>query len=357
MADSSSDDESTVSSYTIHDRDRDLSRGMGHHLRVPVPVSPSGSQRRRSLTTSDAPTVLQEPAVVSVVHDVSASRISQSQLPEPSTRVLRPRRTGPSALASPPPAKIPRVPAGKRWYYEPLPPDIPNQLHEEVAAFVGTLSSSLPSHPIPLQPRQSWMRDGDDRSDVEADLDSHHATQPLLPATHSRSGTTKFFTPSIPQLSDFYNAASTMDPLPTTSFDVASAFQVSSDDAPPIAPFPQHLAPHLCSKVVRRILAARESIFKYGIYLPRNDRDADASPERARWHSGRQLEWIRLKEVMIRIHQLSDLSRFVFSTFTLWRWRGKFVSLTFHKHSSSRQWTTTSSFILSEAIRNSQARF
>jgi hypothetical protein len=53
----------------------------------------------------------------------------------------------------------------------------------------------------------------------------------------------------------------------------------------------------LNTKVFRRILAARESIFKYGIYLPRNDRDADASPERARWHSGRQLEWIRLKEV------------------------------------------------------------
>jgi hypothetical protein len=44
-------------------------------------------------------------------------------------------------------------------------------------------------------------------------------------------------------------------------------------------------------------LAAKETIFKYGIYLPRNDRDADASPERVRWHSGRQLEWLRLKEV------------------------------------------------------------
>jgi hypothetical protein len=32
-------------------------------------------------------------------------------------------------------------------------------------------------------------------------------------------------------------------------------------------------------------------------YLPRNDRDADASPERLRWNSGRQLEWLRLKKV------------------------------------------------------------
>jgi hypothetical protein len=54
--------------------------------------------------------------------------------------------------------------------------------------------------------------------------------------------------------------------------------------------------PHLNTKQLRRILTARESIFKYGIYLPKNDRDADASPERARWYSGRQLEWLRLKE-------------------------------------------------------------
>ncbi len=51
------------------------------------------------------------------------------------------------------------------------------------------------------------------------------------------------------------------------------------------------------SKIFRRILAARESIFKYGVYLPRNDFEADMSPERAR-HSGRQLEWLRLKQVL-----------------------------------------------------------
>jgi hypothetical protein len=61
--------------------------------------------------------------------------------------------------------------------------------------------------------------------------------------------------------------------------------------------YPPATGPHLNSKTVRRILAARESIFKYGVYLPRNDRDADASPEKMRWRSGRQLEWIRLKAV------------------------------------------------------------
>jgi hypothetical protein len=35
--------------------------------------------------------------------------------------------------------------------------------------------------------------------------------------------------------------------------------------------FPTTDGPHLNSTTFRRILAARESIFKYGIYLPRND--------------------------------------------------------------------------------------
>ena len=50
---------------------------------------------------------------------------------------------------------------------------------------------------------------------------------------------------------------------------------------------------------IHGILAARETIFKYGIYLPKSDRDADAdaSPESHRWRSGRELEWLRLKAV------------------------------------------------------------
>jgi hypothetical protein len=47
---------------------------------------------------------------------------------------------------------------------------------------------------------------------------------------------------------------------------------------------------------MRRILNAKESIFKYGIFVPRNDKDADSSPEHARWASGRTLEWMRLQD-------------------------------------------------------------
>jgi hypothetical protein len=52
----------------------------------------------------------------------------------------------------------------------------------------------------------------------------------------------------------------------------------------------------LSVKTLRRILSAKESIFKYGVFVPRNDKDADSSPEHARWASGRTLEWMRLQD-------------------------------------------------------------
>jgi hypothetical protein len=56
-----------------------------------------------------------------------------------------------------------------------------------------------------------------------------------------------------------------------------------------------HTAKSLATRTIRRILKMQESLFKYGTYVPRNDKEAEASPEAVRWKSGRQLEWIRLK--------------------------------------------------------------
>jgi hypothetical protein len=44
-----------------------------------------------------------------------------------------------------------------------------------------------------------------------------------------------------------------------------------------------------------KILNFKESLMKYGVFVPKNDNEADASPERVRWGSGRQLEWMRLQ--------------------------------------------------------------
>jgi hypothetical protein len=51
----------------------------------------------------------------------------------------------------------------------------------------------------------------------------------------------------------------------------------------------------LPSKTIIRILKAQETLFKYGTLMPRNDREAEQSPEAPRWRSGRTLEWLRLR--------------------------------------------------------------
>jgi hypothetical protein len=50
----------------------------------------------------------------------------------------------------------------------------------------------------------------------------------------------------------------------------------------------------LSKRVLRRVMAARESLVKFGTFVPRNDREADLSPEASRWKAGRDLEWFRL---------------------------------------------------------------
>jgi hypothetical protein len=47
---------------------------------------------------------------------------------------------------------------------------------------------------------------------------------------------------------------------------------------------------------IRRVMAARESLFKFGVFVPRSEREAEASPEAPRWKAGKDLEWLRLRE-------------------------------------------------------------
>jgi hypothetical protein len=50
----------------------------------------------------------------------------------------------------------------------------------------------------------------------------------------------------------------------------------------------------LSQRILRRVLSAKESIFKFGTFVPKNDRQANSSPEAPRWKAGRDLEWLRL---------------------------------------------------------------
>jgi hypothetical protein len=52
----------------------------------------------------------------------------------------------------------------------------------------------------------------------------------------------------------------------------------------------------IANRMLIKIMKAKASIFKYGVHVPRNDREAEASPERERWKAGRTLEWLRLQK-------------------------------------------------------------
>ncbi len=52
----------------------------------------------------------------------------------------------------------------------------------------------------------------------------------------------------------------------------------------------------MSDRTIRRILRAQETMFKYGTLVPRNDAEANSSPEAKRWMSGKQLEWLRLQQ-------------------------------------------------------------
>jgi hypothetical protein len=47
---------------------------------------------------------------------------------------------------------------------------------------------------------------------------------------------------------------------------------------------------------IRRVMAAREILFKFGVFVPRSEREAESSPEAPRWKAGKDLEWLRLRE-------------------------------------------------------------
>ena len=94
---------------------------------------------------------------------------------------------------------------------------------------------------------------------------------------------------------DKYEAANIIQP-PNDPESLASS--VSDFQAcPSVSGRGRPLRPMLLSpKQMRRVLAARETLFKFGNLVPRNDREANASPEAHRWKAGRDLEWLRLNE-------------------------------------------------------------
>jgi hypothetical protein len=318
-------------------KDGDMSRGMGNLLRQPNARARVSRGRAPNLGPSLLPSTPE-------VH-VSSPLVSQARCPSPplarSTRVLRDRskRAIPSDVQLPVTKRL----VGDRWIFEPVPNppsllmasstvviedltadpnDEPDMTLEDQAMWSKLVKaadkfeaaailqpSATPtvhdSVDFALVPRAAWMLQDDPRSDAEADAEWRHTTNAVFgPPTSAREfddGVPR--TPTMASMSCFLHAVGT---LPHAQFDTAAAFlDPQAVSAPPELPpgkiYRIPLTPmppvHLNSKTMRRILAMRETIFKYGIYLPKTDRDADTSPESARWRSGRQLEWLRLKAV------------------------------------------------------------
>ena len=64
---------------------------------------------------------------------------------------------------------------------------------------------------------------------------------------------------------------------------------LDSDGAPP-----SRGMVYLSQRTIRKVLAAKETLFKFGTFVPRNESEALRSPESARWIAGRDLEWLRM---------------------------------------------------------------
>jgi hypothetical protein len=66
---------------------------------------------------------------------------------------------------------------------------------------------------------------------------------------------------------------------------------------PPVSGRNRPLRPVVLSpRQLRRVMATRETLFKFGTFVPRTDREANSSAEAPRWRAGRDLEWLRLNE-------------------------------------------------------------
>ncbi len=52
----------------------------------------------------------------------------------------------------------------------------------------------------------------------------------------------------------------------------------------------------LTARQLRRVMAVKESLFKFETFVPKSEREADSSSEAPRWRADRDLEWMRLRE-------------------------------------------------------------
>ncbi len=106
----------TPMAYSVPDRDRDQSRGMGNYLRAPHAVPSSNPKRTRlNAITRESSSVVSAPVAPLPTPPVPTD--APDDVPALSRRSTRHRRLPSSGLDVPWPASIPRVPVPQRWQY------------------------------------------------------------------------------------------------------------------------------------------------------------------------------------------------------------------------------------------------
>jgi hypothetical protein len=191
VADDLSDDYDRLGDVilTVHEKDKDMTRGMGNLLRGPNPL-------RMPIARGQAPNLgpsILSPAIVTLDdQDPSLLTCPPPPLPVPSQRVLRDRTKRVGTL---PDASLPSRPTKRkvkdRWFYQPVSTLImtgssaitPSVLPVEsnVPALVLNPNADPPSPTLlSLCPRAPWMKLDDPRSDEQADADWQHANTTLF---------------------------------------------------------------------------------------------------------------------------------------------------------------------------------
>ena len=85
---------------------------------------------------------------------------------------------------------------------------------------------------------------------------------------------------------------STNQGSPSQLNQVGRFFLRSNGDSASGTPYERKIL--LSSRTIRKVLAAKETLFKFGTFVPRNESEALRSPEAHRWIAGRDLEWLRM---------------------------------------------------------------
>ncbi len=85
----------------------------------------------------------------------------------------------------------------------------------------------------------------------------------------------------------------------TDKFEAVIAMQPEAArpvESSPSETFPRVRKVLLSQRTLRKILVAKETLFKFGTFVPRNEHEALRSPEASRWIAGRDLEWLRMSQ-------------------------------------------------------------